>query len=72
MLRCALGEDVVHSGERGSETFGALLRFYREHAGLTLEALGSHVQYSKSQVAMVERGGSGPRRGNWSRSPIRY
>ncbi|MFH8609240.1 helix-turn-helix domain-containing protein [Streptomyces sp. NPDC018029] len=51
----------MHSGERGSETFGALLRFYRERAGLTLEALGAHVQYSKSQVAMVERGERPPK-----------
>ncbi|WP_308117636.1 helix-turn-helix domain-containing protein [Streptomyces anatolicus] len=51
----------MHSGERGSETFGALLRFYRERAGITLEALGAHVQYSKSQVAMVERGKRPPK-----------
>ncbi|MEU1018713.1 MULTISPECIES: helix-turn-helix transcriptional regulator [unclassified Streptomyces] len=51
----------MHSGERGSETFGALLRFYRERAGLTLEVLGTHVQYSKSQVAMVERGERPPK-----------
>ncbi|MCX4666255.1 helix-turn-helix domain-containing protein [Streptomyces sp. NBC_01381] len=51
----------MHSGERGSETFGALLRFFRERAGITQEALGSHVQYSKSQVAMVERGERPPR-----------
>ncbi|MGV2918151.1 helix-turn-helix domain-containing protein [Streptomyces alfalfae] len=51
----------MHQGERGSETFGALLRFYRERAGITQEALGTHVQYSKSQVAMVERGERAPR-----------
>ncbi|MGW0536007.1 helix-turn-helix domain-containing protein [Streptomyces sp. NPDC003032] len=51
----------MHSGERGSESFGALLRFYRERAGMTQEALGTHVQYSKSQVAMVERGERAPK-----------
>ncbi|MEV0120746.1 helix-turn-helix transcriptional regulator [Streptomyces sp. NPDC050703] len=51
----------MHQGERGSETFGALLRFYRERAGITQEALGTHVQYSKSQMAMVERGERAPR-----------
>ncbi|MFE0101701.1 Scr1 family TA system antitoxin-like transcriptional regulator [Streptomyces sp. NPDC059009] len=51
----------MHSGERGSESFGALLRFYRERAGMTQEALGAHVGYSKSQVAMVERGERAPK-----------
>lgn len=51
----------MHSGDRGSETFGALLRFYRERAGMTQEALGKHVGYSKSQVAMVERGERSPK-----------
>jgi transcriptional regulator with XRE-family HTH domain len=51
----------VHFGDRGSESFGALLRFYRERAGLTQEGLGKHVGYSKSQVAMVERGERSPK-----------
>ncbi|MEU6991540.1 helix-turn-helix transcriptional regulator [Streptomyces sp. NPDC046465] len=51
----------MRSGERGSESFGALLRFYRERAGITQETLGTHVQYSKSQVAMVERGERPPK-----------
>jgi transcriptional regulator with XRE-family HTH domain len=51
----------VHSGERGSESFGALLRFFRERAGMTQEGLGKHVGYSKSQVAMVERGERSPK-----------
>ncbi|MFJ9118001.1 helix-turn-helix domain-containing protein [Streptomyces sp. NPDC102394] len=51
----------MHSGERGSKSFGALLRFFRERAGITQEALGNHVGYSKSQVAMVERGERFPR-----------
>ncbi|QIB45115.1 helix-turn-helix domain-containing protein [Streptomyces aureoverticillatus] len=51
----------MHFGERGSRSFGALLRFYREQAGLTQEALGAHVGYSKSQVAMVERGERPPK-----------
>ncbi|MCH0562034.1 helix-turn-helix transcriptional regulator [Streptomyces sp. MUM 2J] len=46
----------MHFGDRGSEVFGALLKLHRERAGMTQEALGQHVGYSKSQVAMVERG----------------
>ncbi|MVO86139.1 helix-turn-helix domain-containing protein [Streptomyces sp. p1417] len=38
-----------------------MLRFFRERAGLTQEGLGNHVKYSKSQVAMVERGERAPK-----------
>ncbi|MER7397385.1 helix-turn-helix transcriptional regulator [Streptomyces sp. NPDC000151] len=41
--------------------FGAMLRFFREQAGLTQEALGRRVGFSKSQVAMVERGDRPPK-----------
>ncbi|MFG2408266.1 Scr1 family TA system antitoxin-like transcriptional regulator [Streptomyces brevispora] len=41
--------------------FGALLRFYRERAGLSQESLGTKIGFSKSQVAMVERGQRPPR-----------
>jgi transcriptional regulator with XRE-family HTH domain len=61
---CAVGEIGVHFGERGSgtqEMFGSLLRFFRERAGMTQEALGKYVGYSKSQVAMVERGKRAPK-----------
>ncbi|MES5821725.1 helix-turn-helix transcriptional regulator [Streptomyces sp. RG80] len=54
----------MHSGERGSgnlEMFGSLLRFHRERAGVTQEALAKDVGYSKSQVAMVERGERAPK-----------
>lgn len=54
----------MHSGERGSgnlEMFGSLLRFHRERAGVTQEALAKEVGYSKSQVAMVERGERAPK-----------
>ncbi|MGX1909565.1 helix-turn-helix domain-containing protein [Streptomyces phaeochromogenes] len=51
----------MHSSERGSESFGVLLRFHRERAGMTQEGLGGHVGYSKSQVAMVERGERPPK-----------
>ncbi|MFD7405109.1 helix-turn-helix domain-containing protein [Streptomyces sp. NPDC059866] len=51
----------MHCGDRGSESFGALLRFFRERSGMTQEALGKHVGYSKSQVAMVERGERSPK-----------
>nr|WP_202527629.1 helix-turn-helix transcriptional regulator [Streptomyces sp. SID5770] len=33
-----------------------MLRFYRERAGISQEALGRKTRYSKSQVAMIERG----------------
>ncbi|MFF4168722.1 helix-turn-helix domain-containing protein [Streptomyces sp. NPDC001744] len=39
-----------------SKAFGALLRFHRERAGVSQEALGRETGYSKSQVAMIERG----------------
>lgn len=54
----------MHSCEYGSsnlKAFGALLRFHRERAGLSQEALGRRVGYSKSQVAMVERGERPPK-----------
>lgn len=54
----------MHDGDRGSgnaKMFGTLLRFYRDRACITQEALGQHVGYSKSQVAMVERGERPPR-----------
>jgi transcriptional regulator with XRE-family HTH domain len=54
----------VHSSERdngNAEMFGALLRFFRERAGISQEVLGRHVGYSKSQVAMVERGDRPPK-----------
>ncbi|MEV2235903.1 helix-turn-helix transcriptional regulator [Streptomyces phaeochromogenes] len=41
--------------------FGSLLRFFRERAGITQEGLGGQVGYSKSQVAMVERGERPPK-----------
>ncbi|OLZ71525.1 transcriptional regulator [Streptomyces sp. IMTB 2501] len=58
---CAVGEVGVRPGDRGSKVFGGLLRFHRERAGMTQEGLGNHVGYSKSQVAMVERGERSPR-----------
>ncbi|MDN3023365.1 helix-turn-helix transcriptional regulator [Streptomyces sp. S.PB5] len=54
----------MHAGDRGSgnlEMFGSLLRFFRERAGVTQEALAQYVGYSKSQVAMVERGERAPK-----------
>lgn len=41
--------------------FGVLLRHYRELAGLSQEALGLRIGFSKSQVAMVERGHRPPK-----------
>lgn len=46
--------------------FGRLLRHFRERAGLTQEALGLRIGFSKSQVAMVERGNRPPRGGSSS------
>ncbi|MGA5503096.1 helix-turn-helix domain-containing protein [Streptomyces umbrinus] len=54
----------MHSGDQSSsnlEMFGSLLRFFRERAGVTQEGLGAQVGYSKSQVAMVERGERPPK-----------
>lgn len=54
----------MHSTGQGSsnaEMFGALLRFFREQAALSQEALGLKLGFSKSQVAMVERGQRPPR-----------
>ncbi|MFF4867762.1 helix-turn-helix domain-containing protein [Streptomyces sp. NPDC000961] len=39
-----------------SKAFGVLLRFHRERAGVSQEVLGRKTGYSKSQVAMIERG----------------
>ncbi|MFF3454488.1 helix-turn-helix domain-containing protein [Streptomyces sp. NPDC002730] len=51
----------MHSSERGSRSFGALLRFHRERADFSQEALAGRIGFSKSQVAMVERGERQPR-----------
>ncbi|WP_405807752.1 helix-turn-helix domain-containing protein [Streptomyces sp. NBC_00210] len=51
----------MHSSERGSRSFGALLRFHRERADMSQEALAGRIGFSKSQVAMVERGERRPR-----------
>ncbi|XIE79669.1 helix-turn-helix domain-containing protein [Streptomyces sp. SBR177] len=45
------------SGSPGAaKAFGRLLRFYRERAKVSQDALGRETGYSKSQVAMIERG----------------
>ncbi|MFE7600002.1 helix-turn-helix domain-containing protein [Streptomyces sp. NPDC057494] len=44
-----------------AKALGRLLRFYREQAGVSQEALGKETGYSKSQVAMIERGQRRPR-----------
>ncbi|WP_328721096.1 helix-turn-helix domain-containing protein [Streptomyces sp. NBC_00247] len=54
----------MHSSGQGASNaamFGGLLRFYREQAGLSQESLGARIGFSKSQVAMVERGERLPR-----------
>ncbi|MFE1364663.1 helix-turn-helix domain-containing protein [Streptomyces anulatus] len=47
--------------ESAAEMFGLLLRHFRERAGLSQEQLGKRIGYSKSQVAMVERGARPPK-----------
>ncbi|MFJ6431734.1 Scr1 family TA system antitoxin-like transcriptional regulator [Streptomyces sp. NPDC091416] len=54
----------MHTSNHGggnAEMFGALLRHYRERAGLSQEGLGLKIGFSKSQVAMVERGDRPPK-----------
>lgn len=53
----------MHSGQGGgnAQMFGTLLRFFRERAELSQEALGLKIGFSKSQVAMVERGQRPPK-----------
>lgn len=54
----------MHSSDQrdsGAELFGLLLRHFRERAGLSQEQLGKRIGYSKSQVAMVERGDRPPK-----------
>jgi transcriptional regulator with XRE-family HTH domain len=50
----------VNIGTNGTpgaaKAFGRLLRFHRQRAKVSLELLGEHTAYSKSQVAMIERG----------------
>ncbi|MEV6326244.1 helix-turn-helix transcriptional regulator [Streptomyces sp. NPDC051909] len=43
-------------GPGAAKAFGRLLRFYRERAKVSMERLGLETGYSKSQVAMIERG----------------
>ncbi|WP_460037532.1 helix-turn-helix domain-containing protein [Streptomyces cavourensis] len=50
-----------HQAETAAEMFGLLLRHFRERAGLSQEQLGKRIGYSKSQVAMVERGARPPK-----------
>ncbi|MFB7518102.1 helix-turn-helix domain-containing protein [Streptomyces sp. NPDC056144] len=39
-----------------AKAFGSLLRFYRERARMSQEVLGRKTGYSKSNIAMIERG----------------
>ncbi|WP_282694859.1 helix-turn-helix transcriptional regulator [Streptomyces sp. CC208A] len=48
-------------GPGASKAFGRMLRFYRERAKLSMEAVGREAGYSKSQVAMIERGQRHPK-----------
>ncbi|MDN3295004.1 helix-turn-helix transcriptional regulator [Streptomyces ficellus] len=54
--------NIGNTGSPGAaKAFGRLLRFHRERAKVSQEALGKHTGYSKSQVAMIERGERRPR-----------
>ncbi|MFG3498730.1 helix-turn-helix domain-containing protein [Streptomyces sp. NPDC047928] len=49
--------NIGGNGSPGAaKAFGRLLRFHRLRAKVSQEVLGEHTQYSKSQVAMIERG----------------
>ncbi|MFI8322764.1 helix-turn-helix domain-containing protein [Streptomyces sp. NPDC085529] len=48
--------EEAKQGAGATKTFGMMLRFYRERAKYSQEALGKATGYSKSQVAMIERG----------------
>ncbi|MFJ9798209.1 helix-turn-helix domain-containing protein [Streptomyces sp. NPDC101145] len=58
----------MNNGKRPSRSpagaavaFGRLLKFYRERAQMTMEVLAKHTSYSKSLVAMVEKGERRPK-----------
>ncbi|MEU9982365.1 helix-turn-helix transcriptional regulator [Streptomyces sp. NPDC050856] len=54
--------NIGNNGSPGAaKAFGRLLRFHRERAKVSQETLGHHTGYSKSQVAMIERGERRPR-----------
>ncbi|MEU0657570.1 helix-turn-helix domain-containing protein [Streptomyces lavendulocolor] len=54
--------NIGSNGTPGAaKAFGRLLRFHRERAKVSQEALGRETGYSKSQVAMIERGERRPR-----------
>lgn len=53
---------IGNNGTPGAaKAFGRLLRFHRERAKVSQEVLGRETGYSKSQVAMIERGERRPR-----------
>ncbi|MFF8290916.1 helix-turn-helix domain-containing protein [Streptomyces sp. NPDC016309] len=54
--------NIGNNGSPGAaKAFGRLLRFHRERAKVSQELLGRETGYSKSQVAMIERGERRPR-----------
>ncbi|WP_406861555.1 helix-turn-helix transcriptional regulator [Streptomyces sp. HUAS MG47] len=54
--------NVGNNGSPGAaKAFGRLLRFYRERAKVSQQTLGDETSYSKSQVAMIERGERRPK-----------
>ncbi|NBM16508.1 helix-turn-helix transcriptional regulator [Streptomyces sp. GC420] len=55
------GEQAGRTGQGAAKAFGRLLRFHRERAKMSQEVLGRHTRYSKSQVAMIERGERRPK-----------
>ncbi|MFV2117970.1 helix-turn-helix domain-containing protein [Streptomyces sp. Act-28] len=55
------GNRAANGTPGAAKAFGRLLRFHRERAKITLETLGRHTSYSKSQVAMIEKGERKPK-----------
>ncbi|MFF8276894.1 helix-turn-helix domain-containing protein [Streptomyces lateritius] len=53
--------NVNTGGPGAAKAFGRLLRFYRERAKVSQDLVGKETGYSKSQVAMIERGERRPR-----------
>ncbi|WP_436991309.1 helix-turn-helix domain-containing protein [Streptomyces sp. enrichment culture] len=55
------GKKPGNAPSGAATAFGRLLKFHRERAQMTMETLGKHTSYSKSQVAMIESGQRRPK-----------
>ncbi|MQY11227.1 hypothetical protein SRB5_13420 [Streptomyces sp. RB5] len=54
---------MTETGSPSLKMFGALVRSLREAQGVSRDELGAEASYSKSQIAMIERGERMPSRG---------